>query len=90
MGRLTLNVLLSFAQFEREVIGERVRDKIAASKRTRRTTVREDTRAVVGSRIRPLHFGDHGDDAPLALEHRESNRPAKLSGPAVVKSLPVS
>ena len=33
MGRLTLNVLLSFAQFERKVIGERVRDKIAASKR---------------------------------------------------------
>jgi site-specific DNA recombinase len=33
MGRLTLNVLLSFAQFEREVIGERVRDKIVASKR---------------------------------------------------------
>ena len=33
MGRLTLNVLLSFAQFEREVIGEGVRDKIAASKR---------------------------------------------------------
>jgi len=31
MGRLTLNVLLSFAQFEREVIGERVRDKIAIS-----------------------------------------------------------
>jgi site-specific DNA recombinase len=33
MGRLTLNVLLSFAQFEREVIGERVRDKIAAWRR---------------------------------------------------------
>jgi DNA invertase Pin-like site-specific DNA recombinase len=33
MGRLTLNVPLSFAQFEREVIGERVRDKIAAFKR---------------------------------------------------------
>jgi site-specific DNA recombinase len=32
MGRLTLNVLLSFAQFEREVTGERIRDKIAASK----------------------------------------------------------
>ncbi|MCA0302414.1 MAG: recombinase family protein [Proteobacteria bacterium] len=32
MGRLTLNVLLSFAQFEREVAGERIRDKIAASK----------------------------------------------------------
>ena len=33
MGRLTLNVLLSFAQFEREVTGERIRDKISASKR---------------------------------------------------------
>lgn len=33
MGRLTLNILLSFAQFEREVIGERIRDKFAASKR---------------------------------------------------------
>jgi DNA invertase Pin-like site-specific DNA recombinase len=32
MGRLTLNILLSFAQYEREIIGERVRDKIAASK----------------------------------------------------------
>jgi DNA invertase Pin-like site-specific DNA recombinase len=33
MGRLTLNVLLSFAQFEREVTGERIHDKIAASKK---------------------------------------------------------
>jgi len=33
MGRLTLNILLSFTQFEREVTGERIRDKIAASKR---------------------------------------------------------
>jgi site-specific DNA recombinase len=33
MGRFTLNVLLSFAQFEREVTGERIRDKIAASKK---------------------------------------------------------
>jgi site-specific DNA recombinase len=33
MGRLTLNILLSFAQFEREVIGERTRDKIAAARR---------------------------------------------------------
>ena len=32
MGRLTLNVLLSFAQFEREITGERIRDKITASK----------------------------------------------------------
>ena len=35
MGRLTLNMLLSFAQFEREVTGERIRDRIAASKRKR-------------------------------------------------------
>ena len=35
MGRLTLNMLLSFAQFEREVTAERIRDKIAASKRQR-------------------------------------------------------
>src|SRR5437016_12886229 len=33
MGRLTLNVLLSFAQFEREVTGERIRDKIGAAKK---------------------------------------------------------
>ena len=33
MGRLKLNVLLSFAQFEREITGERIRDKAAASKR---------------------------------------------------------
>lgn len=33
MGRLTLNILLSFAQFEREIIGERIREKIAAQKR---------------------------------------------------------
>ena len=32
MGRLTLNILLSFAQYEREIIGERVRDKVAASR----------------------------------------------------------
>src|SRR5204863_1424340 len=33
MGRLTLNILFSFAQFEREVIGERIRDKISASRK---------------------------------------------------------
>ena len=33
MGRLMLNILLSFAQFEREVTGERIRDKITASKK---------------------------------------------------------
>ena len=35
MGRLTLNMLLSFAQFEREITGEQIRDKVAASKRKR-------------------------------------------------------
>jgi site-specific DNA recombinase len=37
MGRLTLNILLSFAQFEREIIGERIRHKVAAHKRSRRS-----------------------------------------------------
>ncbi len=40
MGRLTLNILLSFAQFEREVIGERIRDKVAATKRGTRSRKR--------------------------------------------------
>src|SRR3954469_14795725 len=63
MGRLTLNMLLSFAQFEREVTGERIRDKIAASKskgiwvggivllgyevRERKLVIREDEAATV-------------------------------------------
>ena len=33
MGRLTLNILMSFSEFERSVIGERIRDKIAAAKK---------------------------------------------------------
>lgn len=33
LGRLTLNILLSFAQFEREIIGERTRDKLGAARR---------------------------------------------------------
>jgi hypothetical protein len=36
-GRLTLNILLSFAQFEREIIGERTRDKMTAARRTARS-----------------------------------------------------
>src|SRR6266403_3161534 len=43
LGRITLNVLLSFAQFEREVTSERIRDKIAASKRTRPPASRAST-----------------------------------------------
>ena len=49
MGRLTLNVLLSFAQFERELIGERVRDKIAASKRKGSPTRSEGVRSLRGA-----------------------------------------
>ncbi len=55
MGRLTLNVLLSFAQFEREVTGERIRDKIAASKR----------KGMWMGGTQPL-----GYDAPLPGTHR--------------------
>ena len=60
MGRLTLNVLLSFAQFEREVIGERIRDKIAASKKKgcgwaacRRSVTRRWTASLSSSTARP-------------------------------------
>jgi DNA invertase Pin-like site-specific DNA recombinase len=42
VGRLTLNVLLSFAQFEREVTGERIHDKIAASKKKGRQAPRAE------------------------------------------------
>jgi site-specific DNA recombinase len=59
MGRLTLNVLLSFAQFEREVIGERIRDKIAASKKKgcgwvgcRRSAIRRRTASSSSSKAR--------------------------------------
>ena len=52
MGRLTLNVLLSFAQFEREVTGERIRDKIAASKK-KGCGWAALCRSATGSRIAP-------------------------------------
>jgi len=64
MGRLTLNVLLSFAQFEREVTGERIRDKIAASKKKGMWmggvpplgyTIRD--RKLIWSRARPRRCG---------------------------------
>jgi DNA invertase Pin-like site-specific DNA recombinase len=51
MGRLTLNVLLSFAQFEREVTAERIRDKIAASKR----------KGLWKGGIPPLRYDPHPD-----------------------------
>jgi site-specific DNA recombinase len=62
MGRLTLNVLLSFAQFEREVTSERIRDKIAASKR----------RGIwVGG---PLPFGYDLSDGELVVVEEEAER----------------
>lgn len=61
MGRLTLNVLLSFAQFEREVIGERVRDKIAASKRKG---------LWVGGPV-PLGYVTDGKKLPYRLQRRK-------------------
>ena len=59
MGRLTLNVLLSFAQFEREVIGERFRDKICRLKEDgdvdgRRAAARVPGRGPQASRCRSL------------------------------------
>jgi DNA invertase Pin-like site-specific DNA recombinase len=62
MGRLTLNVLLSFAQFEREVTSERIRDKIAASKRKG---------LWVGG---PLPLGYHMRDGKIAVIEDEAER----------------
>lgn len=61
MGRLTLNVLLSFAQFEREVTGERIRDKIAASKKKGMW---------MGGTV-PLGYTSHGDHK-LVLNETEA------------------
>ncbi len=58
MGRLTLNMLLSFAQFEREVTAERIRDKIAASKRKR---------LWMGGNV-PLGYAAHGRTLAIAEE----------------------
>jgi DNA invertase Pin-like site-specific DNA recombinase len=85
MGRLTLNVLLSFAQFEREVIGERIRDKIAASKkkglwvggvvplgyevRDRKLIVNEEEAATV--RLIFSHYLDLGSLSGLQRDLRE-------------------
>ena len=62
MGRLTLNVLLSFAQFEREVTSERIRDKIAASKRKG---------LLVGG---TLPLGYHMKDDQIAVVEDEAER----------------
>lgn len=82
MGRLTLNILLSFAQFEREVTGERIRDKIAASKAKgmwmggvpplgydvveRKLIVNEREAELVRDIFR--RYGEHGSAARLVRE----------------------
>lgn len=60
MGRLTLNILLSFAQFEREVIGERIRDKFAASKRK---GMWMGGVTPLGYEVRDRHLHVHEEDA---------------------------
>ena len=68
MGRLTLNVLLSFAQFEREVIGERIRDKIAASKKEGEVDGRGAAARVSGrgpqAQRHPQRSGNRARDLP--------------------------
>ncbi len=65
MGRLTLNVLLSFAQFEREVSGERIRDKIAASKAK---GMWQGGRASFGFDIGDRRLITNEEDAPIAKQ----------------------
>ena len=67
MGRLTLNILLSFAQFEREVIGERIRDKIAASR----------TQGHVDGRLRAARLRRQGPQA--GHEQGRGRRPSGRS-----------
>ena len=61
MGRLTLNILLSFAQFEREVIGERIRDKISATKR----------KGIWIGGIKPL--GDDTKEKKIVIDEKEAH-----------------
>jgi DNA invertase Pin-like site-specific DNA recombinase len=91
MGRLTLNILLSFAQFEREVIGERIRDKFAASRRKgmwmggipplgydvrdRKLVVNEDEAALV--RLVFCRFLQLGSATELARELRSAGHRTK-------------
>jgi site-specific DNA recombinase len=95
MGRLTLNVLLSFAQFEREVIGERIRDKHAASRKKgmwmggwvpfgyavkdRKLLIREDEAEIV--RMIFKRFTQIGSATELAAELRKQGALTRLGMP---------
>ena len=75
MGRLTLNVLLSFAQFEREVTGERIRDKIAASKK----------KGMWMGGLPPLGYDVQGPQA--GRQRRRKPRPSATSSGATPSSV---
>ena len=78
MGRLTLNVLLSFAQFEREVTGERIRDKVAASKKKGMW---------MGG---PVPLGYHAHDRKLVIAEDEATTVRHMfERYAIVRSMPV-
>jgi DNA invertase Pin-like site-specific DNA recombinase len=98
MGRLTLNILLSFAQFEREVVGKRIRDKVAASKARgmwmgvkvplgyevdNRKLVVNDAEASRGRRVFEL-FADTGSDVETVRRLQAEGVAAK-SGRALNK-----
>ena len=80
MGRLTLNVLLSFAQFEREVTGERIRDKISASKKK---GMWMGGAPPVGYRIENRQLHINPDEKPLA--HMIFDRYLKLGSVRALK-----
>ena len=69
MGRLILNVLLSFAQFEREIIGERIRDKVTAAKRKGKFT----------GGTPPLGYDVHPEKTCLVVNEEEANSCATSS-----------
>jgi DNA invertase Pin-like site-specific DNA recombinase len=71
MGRLTLNVLLSFAQFEREVTGERIRDKIAASKKKGMWMGGQPDRRVPRDQAVPASAAGDSATEPSGERHRQ-------------------
>jgi hypothetical protein len=89
MGRLTLNVLLSFAQFEREVIGERVRDKIAASKREVRVKTNRRDAAGLAKQLTAVWVPDERHEAMRDLSRAREAARNDLKGkgpcPSVLK-----
>ena len=82
MGRLTLNILLSFAQFEREVIGERIRDKVAASPQARHVDGRLRADGLPGREPEAGHPRAGGRDRPDDLRAVPEDRLGDHARPA--------